>query len=143
MINNANPNEYLLVLGITGTIIILIESLPLELTYIKNISTVLQILNYIGFGISLICMYSIAPYYFKNYSATMYNLSLLTTMVYGLILGIFIFEESFSYLYFAGFLVVIVGIIVHNLQASNNGIEKTGENDKLMEEINDTREALI
>jgi len=108
------PQNYLSVLGVAGTLITLVESLCLELSAISEISNFGQIGCYVGFGVALTSMYSISPYYFLKFGAIMYNLSLLTTMTYGLLVGILLFDQRISWLYILGFCLVIVGIVVFN-----------------------------
>mmetsp|Transcript_25953 Transcript_25953/g.25530 ORF Transcript_25953/g.25530 Transcript_25953/m.25530 type:complete len:166 (-) Transcript_25953:185-682(-) len=96
MKNEHGPQEYLVVLGGCGSVIMLVESICLEIEKIRSIDGVYQVLCYMGFSFTMLMIYSCTPYYFERYGAAMFNLSLLTAMVYGLLFGIMIFGESMS-----------------------------------------------
>jgi len=114
-----NPNHYLCVLGFCGGIICAVQSLVMEMKYLKEISNFSQsnaylVSYYFGFAVCLCGMYSISPYYFKKFGATMYNLSLITSTVYSLILGILFFGEDITWLYIVGYCLVLCGILLYN-----------------------------
>ena len=69
---------------------------------------------YIGFAFSLFGMYSISPYYFRNYGAVMYNLSLLTSTVYGVVLAVVLFDDTITWLYGLGFVFMMIGVLLYN-----------------------------
>lgn len=61
----------------------------------------------------------------------MFNLSTLTSDVYAIIFGIFLFGKKLSYLYFIAFVIICGGLIIYNVK--NKGVvdkytEKSGEN---------------
>lgn len=113
-INNHDPNTYLATLGFSGMVITLVQSLSMELNSIQSIDSISQISCYAGFAISLAGMYSISPYYFAKYGATLYNLSLLTSLLFGVCFGVLLFDEGMSWLYIISFTLVMLGILIYN-----------------------------
>lgn len=71
----------------------------------------------------------------KRYTATMYNLSYLTSMVYGLVFGIILFNESFSVLYFVGFGFVIAGSLIYNYYPTESEVTQLIEIDSILKPI--------
>lgn len=70
---------------------------------------------YVAFGVTILLIYSSTPYYFEKFGATLFNLSLLTAMVYGLIFGMLLFGQQMSWLYIIGYILVIIGIVLYNV----------------------------
>lgn len=114
MLSGYHFTHFLVTLGATGTIITAIESCIFELEQISEARTLESVFYYIAFVVVFVLMNSLSPNYIKIYGATMYNLSLLTTMVYGLLFGILLFNEAVSWLYLIGFVFIILGIIIYN-----------------------------
>lgn len=111
----ADVSEYLFKLGICGSVILCIESAVLEYKNVLVLHTLGQYLCILGFSISLFIDYTIAPYFFKNFGATFYNLSLLMSPLYSLFFDIFYSQSSYDALYIIGFCFVIVGILIYNI----------------------------
>ena len=114
MKDDVQPVHYLAYLGVYGLFITVIQSLAMELPMISEISTAAEIFCYIGFMGVLLIDYSIAPYFFLHFGATLYNISLLTCPLYGLIFSMALFGQEFSALYFVGYVLVMIGILTFN-----------------------------
>mmetsp|Transcript_8969 Transcript_8969/g.17311 ORF Transcript_8969/g.17311 Transcript_8969/m.17311 type:complete len:312 (+) Transcript_8969:242-1177(+) len=111
-----HPFKWLSLIGSFAAVIMLIESMSLELSDIKRLVLPEEFGCIFGFAGCLLSLYSIAPYYFEAYGATVYNLSMLTTSLYALIFQVlFIGVYSTDWLYFVGIGFVIIGIVVYNL----------------------------
>lgn len=83
----------------------------------------------IGFAMCLFWMYSFTPLMLHVSSATLFNLSLLTSDVFAIIAGIFLFHHKVvvskvtdhckpTIWYFVAFFAIIVGLILYNFGAS-------------------------
>lgn len=114
-INDADGDEYLVGLGVGGCVFSLIESLCLELHGIQS-APLSSVGLYSGFALCLAGMYTICPYYFKYFSAVMYNLSLLTTVGYGIIVSVFLLGQGFEWLDVVAYVCVILGIVCYSYQ---------------------------
>lgn len=115
MCEGADPSEYLMVLGVFGSIILIIQSYVLEYDNIIALNNANQYLCIVGFSICLMIDYAIAPYFFKNFGATFYNLSLLMSPLYSLFFDIFYSQGTYDALYLIGFCFVMVGILIYNI----------------------------
>eukprot|EP00054_Salpingoeca_dolichothecata_P010133 m.57013 g.57013 ORF g.57013 m.57013 type:complete len:154 (+) comp18830_c1_seq1:203-664(+) len=67
----------------------------------------------VGFSVCLFLLYSLVPLLLQISGATMLNLSLLTSDVYSLLFGLFLFHYKFSGLYILAFCTIIVGLIIY------------------------------
>lgn len=121
MKDGLHPYKWLSLIGSFGSVIVLIESLSLELPVIQQITTAGQGKVYlvgciVGFSVSLLVLYSVAPYFFEVYGATVYNLSMLTTSLYGLAFEVLLLHQvEYDWLYFVGFGLVLIGIGLYNV----------------------------
>lgn len=118
MTQGTDPSQYLFIIGSCGALIMTAESYLLEYDMISNILEPYQIMYLVGFAVCLFINYSIAPYFLQYYGATFYNLSLLTSSLYGLIYELIVLGTSFEYLYLIGFSCVMLGILLYNLPSS-------------------------
>ncbi|CED82884.1 Predicted membrane protein [Phaffia rhodozyma] len=62
---------------------------------------------------SLFILYTLAPLLYRSSSSVYYNLSLLTSDFYGLLIGLSLYSYHPYWLYFVAFVVVIVGLIIY------------------------------
>jgi solute carrier family 35 protein F1/2 len=93
MIKNFEITEFLSMIGLFGALYATIQLLLLELQVIKEIDWTAPTIGLLcAFAITLFVFYSLTPWLFRWTNATLYNLSLLTSDVYGLIYGIFVFH---------------------------------------------------
>jgi len=108
--------QFLSLLGCFGSMISATQVLVLELDSLKSIEWNWQIVVLIvGFGLSLFALYSMTPFMLRLSSATLMNLSYLTSDAYSLIAGIVLFDYVPSWLYFMSLIVIISGLIVYNV----------------------------
>jgi solute carrier family 35 protein F1/2 len=108
-------------LGIGGCVFSLIETLALEMSGLRKISGKPYSLGYyLGYTVCLSGMYSICPYYFKHYSAVMYNLSLLTTVGYGMVVSVLFFSQAMQWLNIVAYFFVIIGLVSYSYPVQTN-----------------------
>lgn len=120
MTKGTDPSQYLFIIGSCGALIMATECYLLEYDIISNLLEPYQVLYIAGFAVCLFINYSIAPYFLRYYGATFYNLSLLTSSLYGLIYELTVLGTSFEYLYLIGFGFVMLGILLYNLPSSQS-----------------------
>lgn len=70
---------------------------------------------FIGFNLALLVMYMLVPIMFRMSSSAFYNLSLLTSDFWALLIGVKIFGYKSLWLYPIGFTLTIMGVLVYNL----------------------------
>ncbi|KAK9469281.1 hypothetical protein V1512DRAFT_231564 [Lipomyces arxii] len=68
-----------------------------------------------GYTLAMLVLYCTAPILFRMSSAAFYNLSLLTSDFWGLLIGIKVFGYYVYWLYPVGFVFTIAGMIVYNV----------------------------
>jgi len=71
----------------------------------------------ICFTISLFTVYSLMPIAFELSSAVFVNLGLLTADIYALIVGIYLFDENFDFIYLASFFIILISLIGYHIES--------------------------
>jgi len=66
-----------------------------------------------GFTICLFTFYSLAPVLFRMASAAFFNISLLTSNFWGLLIGIKVFGYTIMWLYGVAFTCIVVGLVIY------------------------------
>ncbi|KAI8344036.1 hypothetical protein BC941DRAFT_342648 [Chlamydoabsidia padenii] len=69
----------------------------------------------IVYTICMFILYSLAPVMFRLGSAVLYNLSILTSDFWGLIIGIGVFHYSVTVMYPFAFVVIVIGIAIYHV----------------------------
>ena len=130
-LHEADGDEYLVGLGIGGCLLSLAESLSLEMSQIAA-APVSSVGLYSGYTLCLAGMYTICPYYFKYFSAVMYNLSLLTTVGYGLVVSVLLFKQQLQWLDVVAYFFVILGLVCYSYQPQSK-VSLLQENSETMQ----------
>jgi len=103
-------------MGIIGFILTFSESFLLD-----EVSTVIYKytfswkigLLWAGFAITLVTFNSIAPFFIKRCSASMFNISLVSQIIWSYVVEILFWESvPKGYIYYIGFIVIIIGIYI-------------------------------
>lgn len=101
-------------LGFWATIINGVQTAIIERNAIKTGTWNGKSAGYlIGFTGCMFILYSFTPILFRMSSAAFYNLSLLTSDYWGLIVGLILFNYSPYFLYFIAFAMVIIGVTIY------------------------------
>lgn len=109
--------EILAFLGTFGMVINLTQLLIFESGEFKHITFNGQVIGlYAGFTIAMFSLYSLVPVLIGLTNATFYNISLLTSDFYGLIIGLYIFKYVNHPLYPVAFTLVVIGLIFFNIR---------------------------
>jgi solute carrier family 35, member F1/2 len=108
--------EFLGLLGLFGSIISCIQMLLLEHSQLFHLIWTWKILACLfGFSCCLFGVYTLTPSMIKLSSAVVFNLSLLTSDFYGILVGAFLFDQNLSYLYLIAFCITITGLGIYHL----------------------------
>ncbi|KAK5579990.1 hypothetical protein RB653_000002 [Dictyostelium firmibasis] len=109
---------YLAMIGLYGSIFCGIQIAILERNELATMTWSGGVIGYIvGFALCLFIMYSFTPTMMEIAGATVMNLSLLTSDIFGIIVAIFVFDRDLSWLYFLSFFVIVSALIIYNLSA--------------------------
>ncbi|GAA5895628.1 uncharacterized protein JCM6883_001566 [Sporobolomyces salmoneus] len=77
----------------------------------------------IGYVCAMLFLYSLAPILFRLSSSPFYNLSILTSDFFGLLIGLRVFGYHPYWLYFVAFPIVLVGLVVYFCAARPESLE--------------------
>lgn len=112
--------EVLSFLGFFGTIIIGVQAAIFERSSIRNAEWSPEVGGYFtGYTLSLLILYLLAPIMFRMSSGAFYNLSLLTSDFWALLIGTQVFDYHVFWLYPVGFVCTIIGVVVYFLVQGN------------------------
>lgn len=108
--------EVLAMLGTWGTVIMGVQCAIFERESLANANWTPQVGGYLtGYTLSLLVMYLTAPILFRMSSSAFYNISLLTSDFWSLLIGIRVFGYYVFWLYPVGFVCTIMGVVVYYL----------------------------
>lgn len=108
---------FLVWLCLFGWCISFIQFLALEQANLPKVASNPDIwLLFVPGGVLFCIMYYAIGKYLQLYDSVMFNLSLLTTDVWGIVFGYLLFNETMHVLKFVGFGFVVVGVYVYNKQ---------------------------
>ncbi|BFZ25286.1 hypothetical protein BsWGS_28325 [Bradybaena similaris] len=121
VVKSYSRSEFLGMLGVFSTLVSGIQVIVLERQELSRVefSSYKVILPWIAFVIFLFAMYACMSHVIQKTSATVTNISILSSDFYSLILGIFIFHYQFHVLYLVAFAVVIVGVAIYSFRPTD------------------------
>ncbi len=107
--------EFLGMLGIWGTAFNGAQLLILELGTLQAIQWSGSIVGLVvGFALCLFAMYVLTSHFLSSGDATLFNLSMLTSDLWAVLVGVLLFGQGLSWLYFVALAVIIAGIVLYN-----------------------------
>lgn len=103
-------------LGFFGMVILGTQSAIFEKESLQNIEWSAEVCGYFaGYTFSLLLMYILTPLMFRMSSSAFYNLSLLTSDFWALLIGVRVFGYYIFWLYPVGFIFTVFGVIIYYL----------------------------
>jgi len=103
-------------LGLFGMIIIGVQGAIFDRAAIKDATWDSQVGGYIiGYTLILFIFYVLSPLILRMGSAAFFDISLLTSNFWGLIIGIKVFKYTIYYLYPIAFVLIIIGLVIYFL----------------------------
>ncbi|KAM4904576.1 solute carrier family 35 member F2 [Sylvia borin] len=114
IVKNLSRVEFLGMVGLFGTIISGLQLAVLEHRELRRIQWNWEVaLLLTAFALCMFALYSFMPVVMKVTSATSVNLGILTSDLYSLFFGLFLFHYKFSGLYILSFVVIMVGFLLY------------------------------
>ncbi|XP_058685522.1 solute carrier family 35 member F2 [Poecile atricapillus] len=114
IVKNLSRVEFLGMVGLFGTIISGLQLAIVEHRELMRIQWNWKVaLLFTAFALCMFGLYSFMPVVIKVTSATSVNLGILTSDLYSLFFGLFLFLYKFSALYILSFVVIIVGFVMY------------------------------
>eukprot|EP00039_Didymoeca_costata_P010353 m.139324 g.139324 ORF g.139324 m.139324 type:complete len:418 (+) comp14797_c0_seq3:278-1531(+) len=118
--------EFLGMIGLFGSIISGMQTFLLERHQIIDADwNTALVLHLLGFSLSLVSLYMIVPVLLYMSSATVFNLSLLTSDVYTLLYSVFIFRYEFQWPYLISFAATWFGLLVYTATPEKKEVSTT------------------
>ncbi|KAI3928970.1 hypothetical protein MKW92_038932 [Papaver armeniacum] len=122
--------EVLSMLGIFGMLVSICQICLMERNNLEEIRWSPEIISLFGsFTVSAFVFYSTIPYVMKLGGAVFFNLSLLTSDVWGVIIRVFVFHQNIQWLYYVSFITVGVGLFIYSTNDQNSITTTNVENE--------------
>ncbi|RVW47998.1 Solute carrier family 35 member F1 [Vitis vinifera] len=114
--------EVVTMIGIFGLLVSVCEISIMELKSLESVEWSTDIiLGFVGYAVSTFLFYTIVPFLLQISGATWFNLSLLTSDMWAVVIRIFFYHQkvcsqnlSVDWLYFISFAMVAVGLIIYS-----------------------------
>ncbi|CAP38896.2 Protein CBG22265 [Caenorhabditis briggsae] len=117
LVKQHSRTEYLGMLGLFGCIVSGVQTAVFEQEALSKIVWDGTTVSYFAlFAFSMFIFYSLVTVVLQKTSALMFNLSTLTADFYSLLFGIFMFKDTFHYLYFVSFIICIIGSVIYSMR---------------------------
>ncbi|TRZ24800.1 hypothetical protein HGM15179_002298 [Zosterops borbonicus] len=114
IVKNLSRVEFLGMVGLFGTIISGLQLAIVEHRELMRVQWNWEVaLLFTVFALCMFALYSFMPVVMKVTSATSVNLGILTSDLYSLFFGLFLFRYKFSGLYILSFVVIIGGFVLY------------------------------
>ncbi|XP_059462815.1 uncharacterized protein LOC132191742 [Corylus avellana] len=107
--------EVVSMIGAYGFLVTVVQVSILELKTLESVEWSADIiLAFAGYALAIFMFYTLAPFVLKLSGATMFNLSLLTSDMWAVVIRIFIYKQQVDWLYYLAFALVIIGLILYS-----------------------------
>ncbi|XP_010524130.1 PREDICTED: solute carrier family 35 member F1-like [Tarenaya hassleriana] len=128
LVKNADRTELMSFLGFFGAIISAIQIAILERGELKSIQwSAGAIAPFLGFAIAMFLFYSLVPILLKTNGSAMFNLSLLTSDMWAVVIRIFAYHEKVDWLYFLAFATTAVGLVIYSMREKDRKEQDSAE----------------
>ncbi|XP_078181844.1 uncharacterized protein LOC144575537 isoform X3 [Carex rostrata] len=123
--------EVVAMLGVFGVLISVLQISIFEKKSLEEVKwTPTMISLFAGFAAASFLFYTIVPFVLKMSGATLFNLSLLTSDMWAVLIRVFFYHQQVDWLYYLAFGVVAIGLIIYSLNEHNLHFTTTFENDQ-------------
>ncbi|XP_041025002.1 solute carrier family 35 member F1-like [Juglans microcarpa x Juglans regia] len=108
--------EVIAMLGIYGFLVSVVQASIIELKSLESVEWSTDIiLAFAGYALSTFMLYTLVPFVLKLSGATMFNLSILTSDMWAVVVRIFFYHQQVDWLYYFAFAVVVIGLIIYSI----------------------------
>ncbi|GMY25170.1 solute carrier family 35 member F2-like [Fagus crenata] len=112
--------EVICMIGVYGFLVSVVEISIMELKSLESVEwSVDIILAFVGYAVATFMFYSFVPFVLKLSGATMFNLSILTSDMWAVVIRIFFYHQQVDWLYYLAFAMVVVGLIIYSTTEKN------------------------
>ncbi|KAJ9695137.1 hypothetical protein PVL29_010571 [Vitis rotundifolia] len=107
--------EVVTMIGIFGLLVSVCEISIMELKSLESVEWSTDIiLGFVGYAVSTFLFYTIVPFLLQISGATWFNLSLLTSDMWAVVIRIFFYHQKVDWLYYISFAMVAVGLVIYS-----------------------------
>ncbi|GMY25176.1 solute carrier family 35 member F2-like [Fagus crenata] len=113
--------EVVSMIGVYGFLVSVVEISIVERKTLESVEWSTDIiLAFVGYGLSTFMLYSLAPFVLKLSGATMFNLSILTSDMWAVVIRIFFYHQQVDWLYYLSFAIVCIGLVIYSITEKNH-----------------------
>ncbi|XP_035836242.1 solute carrier family 35 member F1 [Helianthus annuus] len=121
--------EVLAMLGLFGMFFSVIEIAIYERENLEAVTWSAELmLTFVGYTVAFLMYYSLTPLILQTSGSTLFNLSLLTTDMWAVVIRIFFYQQQVEWLYYVSFAVVGVGLLIYSKTEKNPNLSQEPEN---------------
>ncbi|PSS01376.1 Solute carrier family 35 member like [Actinidia chinensis var. chinensis] len=107
--------EVVAMIGLFGTLVSVCQIAILERKNLESVTWSAEIiLTFAGYAVSSFMFYTLVPFVLKMSGATMFNLSILTSDMWAVVIRIFFYRQQVDWLYYVSFAIVVVGLVIYS-----------------------------
>ncbi|XP_042510065.1 solute carrier family 35 member F2-like [Macadamia integrifolia] len=122
--------EVISMLGVFGLLVSVCEISIVERKTLEEVKWTAEIISlFAGFALSTFMFYSLVPFVLKMSGATLFNLSLLTSDMWAVVIRIFFYHQQVDWLYYLAFGVVALGLIIYSVTTGGDPAPTTANAD--------------
>ncbi|XP_009603575.1 uncharacterized protein [Nicotiana tomentosiformis] len=112
--------EVVSMIGLFGWLVTIIEIPILERKSLESVKWSAEIiLAFCGYATASFMFYTFVPFLLKMSGSTLFNLSLLTSDVWAVVIRTFFYKQKVEWLYFVAFALVVTGLIIYSKTAKD------------------------
>uniref|UniRef100_M1AHW2 Solute carrier family 35, member F1 n=1 Tax=Solanum tuberosum TaxID=4113 RepID=M1AHW2_SOLTU len=107
--------EVVSMIGLFGLLVTIIEIPILERKSLESVKWSAEIiLAFCGYAVASFMFYTLVPFLLEMSGSTLFNLSLLTSDVWAVVIRTFFYKQKVEWLYFVAFALVVTGLIIYS-----------------------------
>lgn len=107
--------EVVSMIGLFGMLVSVCEIAILERKSLESVKwTSETILAFAGYALASFMFYTFVPFVLKMSGSTLFNLSLLTSDMWAVVIRIFFYRQQVDWLYYLSFATVIIGLVIYS-----------------------------
>ncbi|KAM0947488.1 putative solute carrier family 35 member SLC35F1/F2/F6 [Dioscorea sansibarensis] len=130
-VKRKNLFEVLTMLGVFGALVSVCEISIVERKTLESIQWSPSLISlYIGYAAAGLSFYTLLPFILKMSGSALFNLSLLTSDLWAVVIRICIYHEQVSWLYYLAYSVVAIGLIIYSFNDTGSAAETTTDNEE-------------
>ncbi|XP_058208379.1 uncharacterized protein LOC131321406 isoform X3 [Rhododendron vialii] len=107
--------EVVSMIGLFGTLVSVCQIAIMERKTLESVQWSAEIiLTFAGYAFASFMFYTLVPFVLQMSGATMFNLSILTSDMWAVIIRIFFYHQQVDWLYYLSFAIVVVGLVIYS-----------------------------